>query len=64
VEIDGAVVFRLGAEQLSCPTPADLAALLFGSVERAGSAAGSGRLGALLARLFPLALPGYGLNYI
>ena len=42
----------------------DLAALVFGSAERPSPDPGQGRLGGLLRGVFPLPLPGYGLNYI
>jgi predicted N-acetyltransferase YhbS len=52
------------AESLHARTDADLAALVFGSVEHAAPDHGAGRLGSLLENAFPLPLPGYGLNYI
>jgi hypothetical protein len=41
----------------------DLAALVFGSVERASPRPSAGPLADLLGRIFPVPLPCYGLNY-
>jgi hypothetical protein len=41
----------------------DLAALIFGSVERTPPPAPAGPLADVLRRLFPVPLPGYGLSY-
>jgi len=56
-------VFHLGSQELVVETDQDFAALAFGSVERAAPQAG-GALGAALGRVFPLPLPGYGLDYV
>jgi hypothetical protein len=64
IECGPAVTFRCGSEQVSIRQDEELAAMVFGSVERVGPAVGRGRLGSLLGRLFPLPLPGYGLNYV
>jgi GNAT superfamily N-acetyltransferase len=62
------VVFRAGSESMTVSADGDLAALVFGSVEReapeAGPAAAQGPLSSLLRAVFPLPLPAYGLNYI
>jgi len=62
IECGHAVTFSLGAERFTVTEDGDLAALAFGSVERAVPSA-EGRLGGILRRLFPLPLPWYGLNY-
>ena len=55
--------FRLGSEELVVESDQDFAALAFGSIERASPRAG-GALGAALGKVFPLPLPGYGLDYV
>ena len=64
IECGPTVVFRYKGAELSVSDPADLAALVFGSVEREPPVAENRTLQEVLARLFPLPLPGYGLNYI
>jgi predicted N-acetyltransferase YhbS len=63
IECGPTVTFRLGSERLAITEDGDLAALVFGSIERAVPSAG-GRLGGILGRLFPMPLPNYGLSYI
>ncbi len=58
IECGDAIVFRIGGESVRVSTDGDLAALVFGSVERRSPDA------ALLRDVFPLPLPSYGLNYI
>jgi predicted N-acetyltransferase YhbS len=64
IECGSAVAFRYEGAELSVADDADLAAFVFGSVLHAAPAANDGRLAEILARIFPLPLPGYGLNYI
>jgi hypothetical protein len=64
IECGPTVVFRYKDAELAIAHDADLAALVFGSVERARPAAKDGGLAEILARVFPLPLPGYGLNFI
>jgi hypothetical protein len=64
IECRTTVVFRYKGAELAVADDADLAALVFGSVERAPPAANDRGLAEILARVFPLPLPGYGLNYI
>lgn len=56
--------FSLGPESIVVEKAEDLAALLFGSVERPARAMPPGPLARLLSRTFPVPLPMYGLNYI
>jgi predicted N-acetyltransferase YhbS len=58
------VSFALGGERLEVAGDAELAALVFGSVERAAPLVPGRRLGAALRRLFPLPLPCPGLSFI
>jgi predicted N-acetyltransferase YhbS len=58
IECGDAIVFRIGGEPVHVSTDGDLAALVFGSVERRPPDVG------LLRGVFPLPLPAYGLNYI
>lgn len=64
INCGAAVTFRYEEAELSTAGDADLAALVFGSVEHAPPAAKDGTLREILARVFPLPLPGYGLNFI
>jgi hypothetical protein len=64
IECGNAAVFAAGSESMNVSSDEDLAALVFGSVERQPPDPGPGRLGELLRAVFPLPLPGYGLNYI
>jgi hypothetical protein len=57
-------VFRLAEEELSLSTDQELAALAFGSVECRAPEPPSGPLQKALARLFPLPLMHYGLDYV
>ena len=59
-----AVRFRFHSEEMAIGPDEDLAALVFGCLERPVPDAGPGPLGGILRRLFPLPLPGYGHNYI
>jgi hypothetical protein len=63
VTCDGPVAFEHAGERFVIDKDGELAALLFGSLEEAVPRI-EGRLGEILARLFPLPLPCYGLNYI
>jgi GNAT superfamily N-acetyltransferase len=58
------VRLRVGSEELVLDNEADVTALVFGSVERAAPAPAAGRLSKILARLFPVPLPCYGLSYV
>jgi predicted N-acetyltransferase YhbS len=64
IDCGSTVAFRYEGAELSITADADLAALVFGSVDHAPPGAKDVRLGDVLARVFPLPLPGYGLNYI
>ncbi len=64
IQCGPAVVFRYKGAELAIADDADLTALVFGSVAHTPPAAEDGTLREILARLFPLPLPGYGLNYI
>jgi hypothetical protein len=64
IDCGPAMRFRYEGGELLVEKDEDLAALVFGSVERAAPEAGTKGLGEILARLFPMPLPGYGLNYI
>jgi predicted N-acetyltransferase YhbS len=64
IECGATVVFRYKGAELAIADDADLAALVFGSVTHTPPAAKDGVLREILARVFPLPLPGYGLNYI
>jgi GNAT superfamily N-acetyltransferase len=64
IDCGATVVFRYDGEELLIANDADLAALVFGSVAQAPPSAGGRRLREILARVFPMPLPGYGLNYI
>jgi predicted N-acetyltransferase YhbS len=63
IECGPTVTFSCGSERLAVTEDGDLAALVFGSIERTAPSAG-GRLGGILRRLFPIPLPEYGMNYI
>jgi GNAT superfamily N-acetyltransferase len=64
IECGEAIELRAGGESMRVSSDEDLAALVFGSVGRPFPDPGQGRLGGLLRGVFPLPLPGYGLNYI
>lgn len=64
IDCGSTVVFRYQGEEISITDDSDLAALVFGSIAHASPTPGGRRLMKILARLFPMPLPGYGLNYI
>jgi GNAT superfamily N-acetyltransferase len=64
VEAGPPTVFRLAGEELRLSTDPELAALAFGSVECRAPKPAPGALQKALARLFPLPLMHYGLDYI
>jgi hypothetical protein len=64
IQSGSTVVFRYQGEEISISDDSDLAALVFGSATHAPSATAGPRLKKILARMFPMPLPGYGLNYI
>jgi hypothetical protein len=64
IQADGPLSLHYRRESLTIDDDGDLAALVFGSVERPVSTRGRGELAAILRRLFPLPLPCYGLSYV
>ena len=64
VEAGPVTVFRLAGEELRLSTDPELAVLAFGSVECRAPEPAPGALQKALARLFPLPLMHYGLDYI
>ncbi len=64
IETEGRVVFSYEDQRLVVEGPEDLAALVFGSVERPLPSPPAGPLAEILRRLFPVPLPCYGLSYI
>ena len=64
VEAGPPTVFRLAGEELRLSMDPELAVLAFGSVECRAPELSSGPLREALARLFPLPLMHYGLDYI
>jgi len=64
VEPGPVTVFRLAGEELRLSTDPELAVLAFGSVECRAPEPAPGALQKALARLFPLPLMHYGLDYI
>jgi len=64
VECSGAVTFRCRRESITIDDDGDLAALVFGSIERPAPPRGKGELAIILRRLFPMPLPCYGLDYV
>ena len=63
IEAGPPTVLRVGSDTLTVDADEDLAALVFGSIERSAPRA-SGGLGAVLSKVFPIPLPGYGLDYV
>lgn len=64
VEHGAGTTFRHGGQSLALGGVEDLAALVFGSVERALPLLPPGPLSEVLRRIFPVPLPCYGLSYI
>jgi GNAT superfamily N-acetyltransferase len=63
IEPGDRTTFRSCGQSFVVETLEDLAALVFGSVERTPPRPPAGPLADLLARIFPVPLPCYGLNY-
>lgn len=64
IDCGSTVIFRYKGAEHPIANDADLAALVFGSVEQVPPAAKNVGLRDIFARVFPIPLPGYGLNFI